>query len=115
MPKGNPHPKQNYKFPKAPQGLNEKKSMGQIRARAALNVMATLQTELSERNMIPKICDVVEQEIENGHVKNGLKLIEIAKEHDINVNSETKITQVSVSRREQKKIIQHINEVINDE
>lgn len=74
--------KPECKFPKAPQGLNEAKSKGQINVSIDKNIIYTLRTRIKEQNLIDDVvCGVVE-EVQNGQYKNAIKLIEIAKEPD---------------------------------
>lgn len=106
-----------HKFKKAPQGLDEAKSKGQIKKSKTLNVLATLRTEMFNRDIIPKILDVVQVEVEAGNAKNAIELLKITKEpekQEINLNGDVGIQKVYVTKREQKKVKDHIAEVINE-
>ena len=89
--------KPECKFPKAPQNLDEKKSKGQIGLSIKKNLIETLRTRISEQNLIDDVvCGVVE-EVQSGHYKNAIKLIEIAKEPDkqeVKLDSDAKIMPV---------------------
>lgn len=68
------------KFPKAPQGLDEKKSQGQINLSIDKNIIYTLRTRIKEQNLIDDVVAGVVEEVQNGNYKNAIKLIDIAKE-----------------------------------
>ena len=74
--------KPECKFPKSPQGLDEKKSNGQIKLSTKRNLLETLRTRITEQNLIDDVVAGVVEEVQNGSYKNAIKLIEIAKEPD---------------------------------
>lgn len=111
----NKHP--TCKFKKAPQGLDEAKSEGQIRKSKTFNVLATLRTEMFNRDIIPKILDVVQVEVEAGNAKNAIELLKITKEpekQEINLKGDVGVQKVYVTAEEQAKVKKHISEVINE-
>ena len=75
--KGN---KEGNRFPEGDQGLNEAKSQGQIKRSQGKNILAHIRSNLQDRDIISKVFDVVEEEVENGNTKNAIELIKIAKE-----------------------------------
>lgn len=107
--------KPEYKLKKAPQNLNEEKSKGQINRAKTLNVLATLKTELFNRNIIPQIVDVVEKEIKKGKIKNGIELLKLLKEPDKQEINTSMIQKVFVTPEELKEVDRHIKDFINSD
>lgn len=112
----NKNAKPNYKFPKGDQGLNEAKSQGQIRRSQEKNILAHIRSNLQDRNIISKVFDVVEEEVENGNTKNAIELMKIAKESEdknINLNGGIEVQKVFIEAKEKQKTDKHIDEFIN--
>ena len=99
-PKSLENLKKKKNFPKAPQGLNEAKSRGQINVSRERNLIQTLRTRIGETNLIENLVDGVVEETENGQYKNALKLLEIVKEPEtstvVNVNQAVQVNKKSI-------------------
>lgn len=107
---GNPHPKQNNVFPKAPQGLNDKKSKGQINLSIEKNLIETLRTNIQNTQLVSKIVKGVNEEVESGNYKNGIELLKIAKENEKQVNENINLTpQIIVADDKHKSILEQLN------
>ena len=89
-----------YKFKKAPQGLDEAKSQGQIALSIDNNFIKTLRTRISERNLINDVVYQVEEEVKSGELKNALKLFDIVKEPEnnttVNINQAIQVNKQDV-------------------
>lgn len=112
----NKNAKPNYKFPKGDQGLNEAKSQGQIRRARERNILAHIRSNLQDRNIIAKVFDVVETQVEMGITKDAIELIKIAKEPEektIKINGDVN-SSVKINPKDVKKIIQQTNELAEE-
>lgn len=112
---GNPHPKQNNVFPKSPQGLDDKKSEGQINLSIEKNLLETLRTNIKDTKLVSKIVKGVNEEVENGNYKNGIELLKIAKENekqDISFNGGLEIQKVFIDEATKKNADKHIDEFL---
>ena len=87
-------------FPKAPQGLDEKKSRGQINLALENNIIKTLRTRISETNILEDLVNGVAQEAKEGFYKNALKLVEIVKEPEnntvVNINQAVQVNKKNI-------------------
>ena len=114
---GNPHPKQNNVFPKSPQGLDDKKSEGQINLSIEKNLLETLRTNIKDTQLVSKIVEGVNKQVENGIYKNGIELLKIAKENekqDISFNGGLEIQKVFIDEKTKKTTDEHIDKFLND-
>lgn len=97
-------------FKKAPQGLDEAKSRGQIQLSIDNNLIKTLRSRISEINLIDDVVSGVKVEAENGEYKNAIKLLEIAKESEnhttVNINQ-----AVQVNKHDIDEAVNIINEL----
>lgn len=94
--------KPEYKFPKAPQNLDEKKSEGQINLALENNIIKTLRTRIKEAGLVEKVVDGVMEEAENNNYKNAIKLLEIVKEPEktdttININQAVQVNKDDIN------------------
>lgn len=102
--------KPENKFPKAPQGLDENKSKGQVQLSIDNNLIKTLRSRISEINLIDDVVNGVKEEAENGIYKNAIKLLEIAKEPENNTT--VNINQaVQVNKKDIDEAVNIINEL----
>lgn len=100
------------KFPKAPQGLNEKKSRGQVNLALENNIIKTLRTRIQETGLIENVVKGVVEETENKCYKNAIKLLEIVKEPENSNNTTVNINQaVQVNKKNLDEAINIINEL----
>lgn len=87
-------------FPKAPQGLDDKKSQGQINLALENNIIKTLRTRINETNIIEDLVSGVAQETKDGFYKNALKLVEIVKEPEsapvVNINQAIQVNKKNI-------------------
>ena len=105
------------KFPKAPQGLDEAKSIGQINLSIEKNIVATLRTEIKTNTTILKdLPRGIQEEVRNGKYENAIKLLNIIKEPDeqkINLNGGLEVQKVFIDEKTKKKADEHIDDIIN--
>lgn len=98
------------RFKKAPQGLDEAKSKGQIALSIDNNLIKTLRTRISETNLIDDVVNGVKEEAQNGDFKNAIRLLEIAKEPENNTT--VNINQaVQVNKQDVEEAVKIINEL----
>ena len=105
------------KFKKAPQGLDEAKSEGQIEVSIKKNLIETLRTNISDTSLVSKIVEGVNREVENGVYKNGIELLKIAKEPEdktINLNGGLEVQKVFIDEKTKKSTDEHIDKFLND-
>lgn len=92
--------KPECRFPKAPQGLNEKKSRGQINLALENNLIKTLRTRISETNLLQDVVNEVANRVKEGDIKDAIKLIEIAKEPEnnttVNINQAVQVNKKNI-------------------
>lgn len=102
--------KPEYKFPKAPQNLDENKSRGQVNLALENNIIKTLRTRIKEAGLVEKVVDGVMEEAENNNYKNAIKLLEIVKEPEstttVNINQ-----AVQVNKKDIDEAVNIINEL----
>ncbi len=69
------------RFGKAPQGLDEAKSQGQINLSKEKNIIATLRTEVqTNTTILQDLPRGIQEEIKNGKYENAIKLLNVIKE-----------------------------------
>ena len=68
------------KFPKAPQGLDEAKSQGQIELAKNTNLLCTARTLFKNANILPDLVDSLKEEVQEGETKNAIKFFDVIKE-----------------------------------
>lgn len=87
-------------FPKAPQGLDEKKSQGQVNLALENNIIKTLRTRIQETGLIENVVKGVMTETENGQYRNAIKLLEIVKEPEnnttVNINQAVQVNKKNI-------------------
>lgn len=90
-------------------------SEGMINKNACKNILYHLRTNIENRDIITKIFDRVEEEIEIGSVKNAIELIKIAKEpetQDINIKGDIK--EIKIEQKDIDKIIKATKELADE-
>ena len=87
-------------FPKAPQGLDEKKSQGQVNLALENNIIKTLRTRIQETGLIENVVKGVMAETESGQYRNAIKLLEIVKEPEnnttVNINQAVQVNKKNI-------------------
>lgn len=68
------------KFPKAPQGLDEAKSNGQIELAKNTNLLCSARTMFQNADILPELVSNLKDEVANGEVKNAIKFFDVIKE-----------------------------------
>lgn len=68
------------KFPKAPQGLDEAKSKGQVELSKKTNLLCTARTLFENANILPDLVDSLKEEVQEGETKNAIKFFDVIKE-----------------------------------
>lgn len=68
------------KFPKAPQGLDEAKSKGQIELAKNTNLLCSARTMFENAEILPELVANLKEEVVNGEVKNAIKFFDVIKE-----------------------------------
>ena len=68
------------KFPKAPQGLDEAKSNGQIELAKNTNLLCSARTMFENADILPELVLNLKEEVANGKVKNAIKFFDVIKE-----------------------------------
>lgn len=105
------------KFPKAPQGLDDKKSEGQIRLSKQNNIICTARTLFEASGILHKVIANIEEEVENGINKNAIELLKIIKEpetQNIKLDGGVEVQKVFITKEEKKETDKHIDDIIND-
>lgn len=104
-----------HKFPKSPQGLDDKKSQGQINLAKNNNIISSARTLFQSANILPELIDKVQQEVQDGYTKNAIELLKILKEPEKQtVELEGQVQKIYVTPDQQKKAMEHIAKTIND-
>lgn len=98
-------------FPKAPQGLNEAKSQGQINLSREKNIIKTLRLRIGETNIIENLVDGLVEEVNNKEYKNALKLLDIIKEPEKNETVVNINQAVQVNKEDIDEAVKIINEL----
>lgn len=115
---GNPHPKQNNVFPKAPQGLNEKKSEGQLEASKINNILCTGRTLYYNAGILPQLVQNIKQEVQEGKNDNAIKMFGLIKENEaqnINLNGGLEVQKVFIDEATKKEAQKHIKDFIEND
>ena len=106
------------KFKKAPQGLDEAKSEGQVNLSIEKNILATLRTEIKTNTTILKdLPQGIQEEVKNGKYENAIKLLNIIKEPEdktINLNGGLEVQKVFIDEKTKKSTDEHIDKFLND-
>ncbi len=104
-----------HKFPKAPQGLDEKKSQGQINLAKSNNILKSARTLFEAADILPDLVDNIKDEVQNGINKNALELLKIIKEpEEQSLKLEGQVQKIFITPEQQKNAMEHINKMIND-
>ena len=98
-------------FPKAPQGLNEAKSQGQINLSREKNILKTLRLRINETNIIEDLVNGIAEEAADGYYKNALKLLEVVKEPEKNETVVNINQAVQVNKEDIDEAVKIINEL----
>lgn len=70
----------NTRFKKAPQGLDEAKSKGQVERAKKTNLLCTARTLFENANILPDLVDNLKEEVQEGETKNAIKFFDVIKE-----------------------------------
>lgn len=108
--------KPEAKFPKSPQGLNDKKSNGQIARSIAVNNLYRLRTMWGNSEINGELIAGIEEEVKNGKYDNAIKLFNVIKEteaQNINLNGGIEVQKVFIDEKTQKNTDKHIDDFIN--
>lgn len=68
------------RFPKAPQGLDEAKSNGQVELSKKTNLLCTARTLFENANILPDLVNNLKEEVQEGETKNAIKFFDVIKE-----------------------------------
>lgn len=104
-----------HKFPKAPQGLDDKKSKGQINLAKNNNIICTARTLFEASEILPELINNIQEEVQNGLNKNALELLKIIKEpeqQNIKIDGGAVVQKVFVTEKELKEVREHIASVV---
>ena len=108
--------KKGKRFSKAPQGLDEKKSEGQIERAKNTNLLCSARTLFQNADILPDLIANVKQEVLNGNNKNAIDLLKVIKEpeaQDINLNGGIEVQKIFVEEKTKKQTDKHIDDFIN--
>ena len=106
------------KFPKAPQGLDNQKSEGQIERSKKNNIICTARTLFENADILPELVNGIKKEVENGNYKNALDFFKAIKEpdaQDINLNGGVEVQKVFIDETTKKEAKQHIKDFIKND
>ncbi len=104
-----------HKFSKSPQGLDEKKSQGQINLAKSNNILKSARTLFEAAEILPDLVDNIKEEVQHGINKNAIELLKIIKEpEEQTVKLEGQVQKVYITPEQQIEAIEHINKTIND-
>ena len=104
------------KFKKAPQGLDEKKSEGQIERAKNTNLLCSARTLFQNADILPDLIANVKKEVLNGNNRNAIDLLKVIKEpeaQDINLNGGIEVQKVFIDEKTKKATDKHIDDFIN--
>lgn len=108
--------KPEAKFPNSPQGLDDKKSKGQIERARNTNLLCHARTLFSNADILPELIENVKEEVLNGNNKNAIELLKVIKEpeaQNINLNGGIEVQKVFIDEKTQKNTDKHIDDFIN--
>lgn len=114
---GNPNPKRTHKFPQSPQGLDAKKSEGQINLAKNNNILYTARTLFENADILPQMINNIKKEVEMGVNRNAIDFFKAIKENEtqnIKLDGGLEVQKVFVTKEEKKEVDKHIDEIIND-
>lgn len=98
------------RFGKAPQGLDEAKSNGQIELAKNTNLLCSARTMFQNADILPELVSNLKDEVANGEVKNAIKFFDVIKEPENNTT--VNINQaVQVNKRDVEEAVKIINEL----
>ena len=90
-----------YKFQKAPQGLNEAKSKGQIELAKKTNLLCSARTMFENAEILPELVANLKEEVSNGEVKNAIKFFDVIKETEnnttVNINQAVQVNKDDIN------------------
>ena len=98
------------KFSKAPQGLDEAKSKGQIELAKNTNLLCSARTMFENADILPDLVASLKEEVSNGEIKNAIKFFDVIKEPEnnmiVNINQ-----AVQVNKQDVEDAVKIINEL----
>ena len=98
------------KFCKAPQGLDEAKSKGQIKLSKNTNLLCSARTMFENAEILPELVANLKEEVKEGCVKNAIKFFDVIKETENNTT--VNINQaVQVNKKDVEDAVKIINEL----
>lgn len=88
------------RFGKAPQGLDEAKSKGQIELAKNTNLLCSARTMFENAEILPELVANLKEEVNNGEVKNAIKFFDVIKETEnsttVNINQAVQVNQKDI-------------------
>lgn len=108
--------KPERKFPKAPQGLDEKKSAGQVNLSRKTNITYTARTLFENADILPQMVENIKEEVMNGNNKNAIDFFKAIKEPEeqvINLNGGVAVQKVFIEEATKKDADNHIDKFID--
>jgi len=88
------------RFGKAPQGLDEAKSKGQIELAKNTNLLCSARTMFQNAEILPELVANLKEEVCNGEVKNAIKFFDVIKETEnnttVNINQAVQVNKQDV-------------------
>lgn len=102
-------------FKKAPQNLNENKSLGKIEQAKKKNLLYTARTLYENADILPQMIDNIKNEVNMGENKNAIELLKVIKEPEeqkINLNGQ--VQKVFITPEQQKEAEEHIKKMIEE-
>ena len=108
--------KKGKRFPKAPQGLDDRKSEGQIERAKNTNLLCSARTLFQNADILPDLIANVKQEVLSGNNKNAIDLLKVIKEpedQNINLNGGLEVQRVFIDEKTKKKTDDHIDKFID--
>lgn len=103
------------KFKKAPQGLDEAKSNGQIDLSKKTNLLCNARTLFENAQILPDLVDSLKAEVKAGETKNAIKFFDVIKEPEdknININGGLEVQKVFITQEEKQEALNHIDDFI---
>ena len=102
-------------FKKAPQNLNENKSLGKIEQSKKKNLLYTARTLYENADILPQMIDNIKNEVNRGENKNAIELLRVIKEPEeqkINLNGQ--VQKVFITPEQHKEAEEHIKKMIEE-
>lgn len=106
-----------HKFPNAPQGLDEKKSKGQVDLSSNRNIRLALETKLFDKKAVDLVVEDALEQLEKGNGAPLRELIKIAKGNEtqnINLNGGVEVQKIFIDEKTKQETKKHIKEFIDD-